>query len=615
MGALEAFVPDASTEQLSAWRTSLDVLESQGAVALTLHPPARRHGSVLEYELPREAGRRPDVLVLQSGTVLVLEFKGYGRARPADVDQVLAYARDLAGYHSACQKLTVVPILVLCGSGAPEAEQDGVRIVPASRLGSVLVEIARANGGPPIDLEQWLAGEYAPLPTLVTAARMLFERQELPFIRRAHSAGVPLTVERILRLADTAAARSERRLVLLTGVPGAGKTLVGLQVAHSARLEDRVVAASRRPRGAPATFLSGNGPLVQVLQHALQSRTFVQDMHRYIRQYALERADRVPPEHLIVFDEAQRAWDRAKVEDFYAKRLRSPNPEPFGSEPEMLIRAAERIPGWSLVLALVGSGQEIHAGEEGGIEQWAEALARSVQREAWRVSGPPELASIFDGSGLDYETDPRLGLNTTLRSHAAADLHRWVELLLDHGPAGFAEAREVAGRLRAAAFPIYVARDVDICRRYATDRFGGEPLRRYGLLASSRARNLRPLGLDNEFQATRRLNAARWFNDPPDSSDSCCRLEAVATEFQAQGLEVDLPIVCWGDDFWLADEGWRLRPSRQRLVREPRRLRLNAYRVLLTRGREGLVVFVPGTPRDEMDRTARALESAGAMWL
>lgn len=611
--ALCDFVPDASPQQVAAWKSSLDVLQGQGAVAVRLHSPTRDHSTVLEYELPREAGRRPDVLVLQNDTVLVLEFKETGRVRRADIDQALAYARDLQGYHSACEVLRVLPFLILCGADAPERDVDGVRVVPAARLGEVLVEIAKASHGDPIRLDDWLAGEYAPLPTLVAAARLLFERQELPFIRRAHSAGVPQTVERILAAAETARTRSERRLVLLTGVPGAGKTLVGLQVAHSAQLDLGVVEVPGRKRGSPSTFLSGNGPLVAVLQNALKSRTFVQDMHRYIRYYGIEHRDRMPPEHLIVFDEAQRAWSRDKVADFYKKRLPGTDPAMFESEPAMLVHAANRIPQWSMVLALVGSGQEIHVGEEAGIEQWADALTQQRADGAWRIAGPPELRPIFESRGLAYDEERLLSLNTTLRTHAAADLHRWVELLLDVGEPGFAEARVLAERLRREAFPIYVVRDLERCRRYARERFGGESLRRYGLMASSRATNLNRHGIDPTYQATKRLNAARWFNDPPESPSSGCQLRDVITEFQAQGLEVDLPITCWGDDFWFADGAWRMRPSRQRMVRDPFRLRTNAYRVLLTRGREGLVIFVPDEPHVEMDATAGALVAAGAI--
>ena len=609
---LVSFLPDAGRAQHQAWRQELGVLQEQGAQVIEVHPPSGQHGTVLEYMLPKEAGRRPDVLVLQDGRLVVLEFKQGGLLRHVDLDQTQAYARDLANYHSACADIDVIPVLVLCGAGAPDKTVQGVRVVPASKLASILVELAREAGGAPMDLASFLAGVYAPLPSLVAAARLLFENLELPQIRRAHSAGVNDAVELVLEKATTVREAGGRQLVLLTGVPGAGKTLVGLQVVHSAALEAGFRFGSRRERGAPATFLSGNGPLVQVLQAALQSRAFVQDMHRYIREYGLEHPERVPLEQLIVFDEAQRAWDGPKIEDFYADKLKGRAAVDLSrSEPDLLIEVAGRIEGGALVFALVGTGQEIHTGEEGGVGQWAAAIARAPGE--WIVTGPASLAPLFASHGVGFAEDDRLDLDTGLRAHAAMDLHRWVELVLDEGD--FDAAAPLAAELRQAAFPIYVTRDLSGACSYARERFGGEQHRRFGVLASSKARNLGPHDLDPGFQATKRIRIGNWFNDDPESARSCCQLVDVVTEFQCQGLELDLPIVCWGDDFWWqGSSGWVSRPARRnRLVHDPHRLRVNAYRVLLTRGREGLVIFVPPEPAARMDPVLDALVSAGAL--
>jgi hypothetical protein len=608
LARLEWFLPDAGAAQRAAWASELAVLRAEGAQLLVLHPPANEHTAVLEYMLPREAGRRPDVLVLQSGRVVVLEFKEYGQVRRVDIDQVRAYARDLADYHSACDGVDLVPGLVLCGAGAVERVVDGVRVIPAARLAATLVALNRDARGSIVDAGAFLAGEYAPMPTLVAAARMLFDNLPLPFIRRAQSAGVHDAVERVLALAREAREAGERRLVLVTGVPGAGKTLVGLQVAHHAALEEGFRFGPRKQKGAPATFLSGNGPLVQVLQDALKSRAFVQDMHRYIREYGLEHPERVPPERLVVFDEAQRAWDRPKIEDFYLRKAPHVPRERHRSEPQLLVNIGDRLGGWGLVLALVGEGQEIHTGEEAGMVQWAEALAQASGR--WTVHGPAAHASLFATHGLPYTVELALNLDTSLRAQAASDLHHWVEHLLDHGDLD--AARPIAERLRVAGFPIYVTRDLDAARGYVRGRFVGEPLRRYGLLASSKARNLDIHGVHPDFQATKRINVGAWFNESLASPRSCCGLEHVVTEFQCQGLELDLPIVCWGDDFGWQQRAWVSRPARkQALLRDPHRLRTNAYRVLLTRGREGLVVFVP--PTGAMDATANALVRAGAV--
>ena len=606
------FLPDAGDAQQRAWDREVDILQSEAVTVVRLHRVAGDDGTVLEYILPRQGGRRPDVVLLQNGRVVVVEFKETGQLRRSDIDQVAAYARDLQLYHSACQEQQVTSILVLCGRGAVEREVDGVQIVPSNRLGRCLVTLGKASTGTRLDLSEFLEGSYEPLPSLVAAARLLFENLELPYIRRAHSAGVHAAVERILELAHAAKRDGSHKLVLLTGVPGAGKTLVGLQVAHSAALDEGWQFGKKKRRGAPATFLSGNRPLVEVLQDALLSRAFVQDMHRYIREYGLEHPYRVPSERVIVFDEAQRAWDASKIHDFYSSKLPHVRDSLRRSEPDLLTAIASRLKDWGLVLALVGEGQEIHTGEEGGMIQWADAVKQSSAR--WEVHGPTSEKVLFEDVGVVFQDEPTLGLDVTLRAHAASHLHQWVSLVLD--AANPTNAASLAAKLRREGYPIYITRDLDAARQYVRHRFSGETQRRYGLLASSRAKNLDSYGIDPGYLATIRVKVARWFNDGLESPESGCHLDTVITQFQCQGLELDLPIICWGDDFWWGDGEWRSKQGRrQRLVRDPHQLRLNAYRVLLTRGREGMVIFVPTSPAKEMDATVGALESAGALYV
>ena len=611
LDCLNRFLPKESDAQQQAWDREVQILQSEAMTAVSLHPAASNYVAVLEYKLPREAGRRPDVLVLLNGQVVVVEFKQTARLRRSDIDQVAAYARDLRHYHSACQDQLVTPVLALGGQSVNEREVDGVRVVPANQLGQCLVElVGSATSGPQLELRALLDGFYAPLPSLVAAARQVFQNGQLPNIRRARSAGVPNAVARVLELAQSAKRCGSRKLALLTGVPGAGKTLVGLQVAHSAALDEGWHFGATRPRGAPATFLSGNGPLVQVLQDALESSTFVLDMHRYIREYGLEHPTRIPTERVIVFDEAQRAWDSHKVQDFYKKKVPHAGVNLDRSEPDVLVEIAGRLEGWGLILALVGEGQEIHTGEEGGMDQWADAVNRSGVR--WEVHGPSGQRALFESHDIQFAEDEALALDVTLRAQAAGNLHRWVSLVLDD--ADPERAHPLAVELRCAQFPIYVTRDLDMARQYVQRRFADEHMRRFGLLASARARNLLAYGIDPGFQATRSIKVARWFNDGPKSPQSGSRLTTVITEFQCQGLELDLPIICWGDDFSWNSGAWRSNVGRrQDNVRDPHRLRTNAYRVLLTRGREGMIIFVPPNPAREMDATAKALAAAGAV--
>ena len=258
-----------SGEQASAWQHELEWL----AAALHAVEGASDWGLILEYELPFEGGRRPDVVVLAGDSILVLEFKERPGVSRADIDQVDAYARDIQDYHSASRNRRVLPILVLTSRGALNDTFEGTPIIGPDFLPATLGELA--GHGPQMDLATWLAGSYAPLPTLVSAARRVFEHEPLPLIKRAESAGIPALLTWLRDLVERARERHERHLVLITGVPGSGKTLVGLQFVHLSR--------GIEP---DAVFLSGNDPLVTVLQDALQSKVFVRRMHDSISSTA-----------------------------------------------------------------------------------------------------------------------------------------------------------------------------------------------------------------------------------------------------------------------------------------------------------------------------------------
>lgn len=614
VAALREFILDASGEQVEAWNRSVKILQTDGQNVIARDSSTAGHGTILEYLMPREGGRRPDVILLQDAAVLVIEFKNKARVHVGDIDQVAAYARDLREYHSACRDLPVIPILLYLGKG-PRLETAGVIITTPGDLAALVGELARehAHSPPKLVLVEWLKGRYEPLPGIVDAARLLFQRLPLPYIRRARSMGIPETVNYVLDVFDKACRDGRNHLVLLTGVPGAGKTLVGLQVVHSERLQASLAPEEKHCN--PASFLSGNGPLVAVLQDALHSKAFVQDMHRFIREYAIERTNLCPTERLLIFDEAQRAWTAGKVEDFYKKR----NLVIRQSEPEMLVSVADRIRGGCVILGLIGSGQEIHTGEECGIEGWLTALDGSKRRSDWQIHSPPGLIAAGSCPAVPCEEEIRLNLNMTIRSHAAEELHSWVNGMLDTPDRPEDELAMLGARLLDNAFPVLLTRDLEWAKEYARARFAGEPLRRFGLLASSKAKNLEAHGVDTRYD--RFFPTAKWFNADPEDPKSCCRLDKPAQEFHCQGLELDLPIVCWGDDFWWddgtsgLDKGWKMRKARANpLVRDPYAFRKNTYRVLLTRGREGLVIFVPPGSAI-MDATALRLERCGALTL
>lgn len=583
---LRATGEPAGSSQTAAWIDCVQVLRASLRKIIGSDPKAGAWGVIFEYELPRERGRRPDVVILADRAIIVLEFKGHRDPLASHLDQVAAYARDLAAYHAASRDNPVYPVLVLTQLAQPIAPVDGISVSGPRDLSDQIVRFAQRGAGPAIDMARWLEADYAPLPSLVSAARTIFRHEPLPSIRRAQSAGIADTLKVLSDVANLARTNKQRHLALVTGVPGAGKTLVGLQFVYLTQFSEG--DAERN-----GVFLSGNGPLVKVLQHALRSSVFVQDVHGFLRQYG-GNSTRLPDEHVWVYDEAQRAWDADRV---LQKRQHA------ASEPEDFLRIGRRMPDWCVMVGLIGEGQEIHLGEEAGLQQWNDAI-RAVGGE-WTVHCPVRLSPMF-GHATHVRTDDRLDLTESLRSHLAEDLQRWVGALLD---GRITDAARLAPLVSRAGFSLYVTRSLDEASSYVRERYSGEVDKRFGLIASSRATNLPRWGVQNSFQFTKRLREGPWYNDLPDSRFSCCQLHDVATEFACQGLELDCPIVCWGDDLCWQDGIWRSRPSRRSQARNPHLLRLNSYRVLLSRGRDGMVAFVP--PEPAMDATFQVLCNAG----
>jgi len=599
---LEDFLQDHNVSQIRAWDTSIPIVQREGRYVLSEDERSQKFTIILEYELPRQGGRRPDVIVLENGVVAVIEFKGKESASESDIDQVAAYARDLKNYHSECHKLSVVPILVLTRSKAEKIEIGGVTIIVPGSLGKILVDLCRKNVGPQIYPETWTKGEYAPLPSLIQAAYLLYHYLPLPRIRKADGAKIPETVEKIIQIAHSASETKTRHLVLLTGVPGSGKTLVGMQIVHEPRLNDLRVETQERKIGAPAVLLSGNGPLVEVLQDALKSPDFVQGMKKYIEYYAITRTAAIPPEHVIIFDEAQRAWDEKLVNEKH---------KILASEPSLLISIADRIPEWSVILGLVGEGQEIYSGEEAGIAQWAEAVSKASGSK-WTVHCPSHLSDFFTSKNILCTTEPLLNLSVSLRSHLAEDLHKWVEMLLTDPENNLSELQELAKRIIQAGYPLYITTDLEIAKTYARKRYTDLD-DRFGLLASRYAKNLHSIGIDNtlHFERSQKLPVNKWFNAPSNDPLSCCSLSRPATEFECQGLELDFSIVVWGDDFVFDGGKWNSKMVVRKKVNDPHQIRKNAYRVLMTRGRDGLCVFVPVKIFKDMQPTFSILKDAG----
>lgn len=611
--ALQSFVADASPEQIRAWDGSIPPLQREVGEVLRDEPSSRGAGAILEYELPMEL-RRPDVIFLVGRAVVVIELKGKLSPSQADLDQAAAYARDLRCYHRECADREVVPILVPTRAKGDLGDSAGVHVMGPDLLDRLILDWHRKSPAEALRPARFLAEEaYRPLPTLVQAARELFLRREVRRVWRAAAVTDP-AINRVTDIIHEAARTRTRRLVLLTGVPGAGKTLVGLRAVHAHFLDDLAVPRHDGKPTAPAVFLSGNGPLVQVLQYELKAaggggRTFVRGVMEYVKRYS-SRPGLIPPEHVIVFDEAQRAFDAEMVKE---KHSRTAGFEAGKSEPEHLIDFADRVPEWCVLVGLIGQGQEIHVGEEAGLVQWRHAVERSRRAAEWSIHLPAGAAAVFAGTPIPVANHGELSLDTEIRFHLAKDVHEYVAGILDATPPEVSAGR--ASALEAAGFHLRITRDLETARAYLRERYAEHPEARFGLVASSKDKDLERFGVPNDFQATKRVQYGPWYGDAENAAGrrSCRHLEDCVTEFGAQGLELDAALLAWGTDLMMTGGRWsnaRARGYRKKSqVKDPFQLRVNAYRVLLTRARDACVVFIP--PLGELDEAFSYLSASG----
>jgi hypothetical protein len=608
---LGRFVVDASREQVRAWSDSIPLLQREVRELCELNVAANECTAILEYELPLES-RRPDVVLLVRGAIVVLELKGKETPTQADLDQAAAYARDLRCYHRACDGRQVHAVVVPTRARGRSEVHDGVHVVGPDMLNALVQELQPSWTSPVLRAKEFLAADaYRPLPTLVQAARELFQSGTIRRVWRA-AADTDPTVDEISRIVHEAASTRSRHLILVTGLPGAGKTLVGLRAVHANYLADLAVDRADGKPSVPAVFLSGNGPLVQVLQYELKKaggggKTFVRGVKDYVKTYS-RKNHMIPPEHVLVFDEAQRAWDETKV------KAKHPT-EPAKSEPEHFIEFAERIPGWCVVIGLIGTGQEIHEGEEGGLVQWRRAIERPASRGRWTVHAPAPALECFRGTTERLDVSSRLSLDKEIRFHLAKRIHDFVDGVLSTGTPPASQSL-VAAELYRAGYRILLTRDLESAKAYLRDRYRDSPEARFGLVASSKDRDLAELGIPNDWNATKLMNRAPgpWFCEGGQHPRSCRRLAEVATEFQAQGLELDAVLLAWGTDLVRCDGAWSNANSRgykrSAVVRDPFTLRVNAYRVLLTRARDVTVIYVP--PITALDETFEFLAACGA---
>ncbi len=557
-----------------------------------------------------DGAKRVDAVLLLAGAVLVVEMKGDGNWQPEYREQAADYARRLFWFHRHCGEdgVRVHTLLVNYGYGENAEEREFLTTTRIERLADVIKRFDRPENRQPLPLEKFLSPDACqPSPSLVQAVRSYFSQHALPRIKRIDEI-TQKTVQRVVAEIHATHATRKRKLVLVSGVPGAGKTYVGLQIAHDRFLDDLAepIASGEKPT-APAVFLSGNGPLVEVLQYELKNaggdgRVFVRGVKDFVAKYSKKRSG-APPHHVLIFDEAQRAWDAAKVQ---AKH----NDPAAVSEPAAFVNFAERVPGWCVVMGLIGNGQEIHSGEEGGMALWAAAIAMSPER--WEVVGPEQFRETFAAAGVGYTSRDDLHLARSVRFHFAAGLSEWA--------AGIIEDEEEPARLAAIArqlaqqgYQLRITRRLGNAKEFLWKKYEDLPEARFGMMTSSR--NKRIGDVIEEPERAKFFRAGPWYADPGASPRSCRQLQEAITEFAAQGLELDHTLLIWGTDFVRKDGRWSNAAARTYRkssgVQDALQLRRNAYRVLLTRGREGAIICLPEF-LSELDETYKFLVEAGA---
>jgi hypothetical protein len=601
-------------QQLRAWDATIAMLRS----ALVALPEAAGWRVLLEYPMLR-LGRRPDVILLTESAIFVLEIKA-GRAAHtlADRRQVEDYAIDLHDFHAGSRENPIIPILL--AEQAPQGITQlplisGRGVTPPmdatpQTLGMLLRDLSMQaiKVAGQLDAGTWLSARYQPVPTIVDAACMLYAKHNVADIRAARSDAINLraTTDAILLEIEQARADGEHLILFVTGIPGAGKTLCGLNT---------IFGSEDAGRG---TYLTGNPTLVHVLREALtrdavdcgvkrgdagrKMLTAIQALPKF-RDHYVANPTHTPAERIVVVDEAQRCWSAA----WAVAKTRDKAIPLTRSEPAHLLEAMARHDGFAALVCLVGGGQEIHSGE-GGLAEWGDAL-RQAEAEGivWRIRAPPDLLKTVDsrqrlGALSDLESVAALHLDVPLRQIRSPSAASWVDLVL----AGDAEAARTVAE-DAGEVPFLLTRNPVAMREWL--RTNARGLRRAGLLASSGAARLRAEGLGVELPHMDASAVAHWFLDRfPEDVRASDALEVLATEFSCQGLELDYVGLCWDADL-IRETGranWRVRAFRGtywQLPRQPEAIanQINTYRVLLTRARYETVIFVP--PGDDGDST------------
>ncbi|QDT33930.1 DUF2075 domain-containing protein [Thalassoglobus polymorphus] len=608
---------ELDVSQRDAWVQEICILKD---VLVSIAAEGRIY---LEYSIPR-LGRRIDVVLVIANVVFVLEFKvGETAFNSAAIDQVWDYALDLKNFHETSHDRIIAPVLVATAA-TTGADKRFARLHDdvynpilsnSNNLLHVITSVLAETCGENRCVDDWEKGRYSPTPTIIEAAQALYSGHLVEEITRndASATNLTLTTNAIENVIHSAKREKQKYICFVTGVPGAGKTLVGLDIAtsHTNKAEDL-----------HSVFLSGNGPLVAVLREALardkvhrekemgrkakksealsEVKMFIQNVHHF-RDECLVDSDRPPIEHVAIFDEAQRAWNLDQTTKFMMQKK---NFKDFvQSEPEFLISCLDRHEDWAVVICLVGGGQEINTGEA-GIQEWISAVSKSFPN--WNLLLSSRLTDKEYGSGSVIDEVKKRGrsefidqlhLNVSMRSYRAEKVSLLVKELLD---CDLSKAQKTLLSINDK-YPIVITRDINVAKEWIRGKARGSE--RYGVVASSQAQRLKPHAIDVRIQ----IDPIHWFLNPKEDVRSSFYLEDAATEFKVQGLELDWTLVTWDADFRKTTDYWghfSFRGDRWTHIRKDERKTYlkNAYRVLLTRARQGMVIYVPNGDSNDPTR-------------
>ena len=608
--------------ELMAWEGQIKILKNTLA--------AQNGHLYFEFSIPR-MGKRVDCLLIIDNLVFVIEFKvGEKQFQKSHIEQVWDYALDLKNFHKPSIDKVLVPILV-----ATKAKESVFEIVTTSHNDNLLNPI-KANdkslkliieqtlnffkGSDSINSSEYVSGSYSPTPTIVEAAVSMYNNHNVDEITRsdADAKNLKVTTRYISQTIDYAKSNKKKVICFVTGVPGAGKTLVGLKVAAE-HLDEK--------KGNSSVFLSGNKPLVDILQEALTRdkvlqeklrgnkitkktaresvKAFIQIIHHYRDEYLRDK--KAPYDHIAIFDEAQRAWNYAQTTKFMREKKNQPDFD--FSEPEFLISCLDRHKDWAVIICLVGGGQEINTGEA-GITEWIRAVENKFTSWETRIS-PNLYTSEYNAtkaieqlqlkSNVVFNKD--LHLSVSMRSFRAELVSKLIKEILDIDENSQTTYDKIKDK-----YPIVLTRDIQTAKTWLKEKVRGSE--RYGIVVSSQAYRLKPLAMDVRSP----INHVNWFLNGKDDIRSSYFLEDVATEFQVQGLELDWACVTWDGDLRFTEEGWKSYSFKgniwQNIHKEERqKYLLNAYRVLLTRARKGMIIVVPEGNNEDHTRQPEFYDS------